>query len=162
MEKLSYLPFQVLQRFIMIDTTGLYISQCIVQTTHGTFLPGGIAIFHCCLHICLLSFTFDDAKVLLFFEICKFWDKKMSFLCHFLPFSISTQSVKDLSTPLFSAASALSFRLHPCRAQLLLFIYIRIYLLVLFRAYNGFARTMVYTHKKAVNRILDLPLLARK
>ena len=38
---------------------------------------------------------------------------------HFFDYSLWNHYVKDLSMPLLSAASALSFRLHSCRAQLL-------------------------------------------
>ena len=38
---------------------------------------------------------------------------------HFFDYSLWNHYVKDLSMPLLSAASALSFYPHPCRAQLL-------------------------------------------
>ena len=55
LEILSYLLDQIIQRIVVIDTTGCNVCHCIVQTTHRAFLSCGIVLCYSCLPISLLS-----------------------------------------------------------------------------------------------------------
>ena len=161
----------------MIDTTSRDISQCIVQTTHGTFLPCGTVLYYCCLHICLLPCLPLFCKGTTFFRNMQILEQENDYLRHFSSFPISTHYVKVRFYGCFSApqwhydsifavaklTKLANFRHNllpfPCRVQLLYcfcFFFILTWLICIQKATTSFD---IVAYKRYVAQVTSpLPL----